>query len=710
MSINSIKRDISSWVNSIGQGEVTEPFFDFIQSMGEAKAKQDVETIIQLQIAKLKEILKKGDLLLKGDQRVVRETLIKLIYCEMLGHKVEFGYFFVVGLTQMQNRLVDKRIAYICGSLFLRPNDEMTCLWVNCFGRDLISTNKLEIEMALSCMTCILSAEAIPSVLDLVLNLSKHESPSVKKKVVMVMKKIMEIDPTKIDLMSEYLRDALCDSDPSVMAASLNVYDLLIEKGPAAYKILIPSLISIQKQVLEKALPKDFEFNGIPSPWIQIKVIKILAKLGEGDKESSELMYELILDTLRRAEASGIQLAAANAVIYQCITAITKIVPNGVLLTKAAEVVSRFMKIKDNNNIKYLGLKCLIDIIHINPQYALEHQNEVIECLGDTDETIQRITLDVLYAMTNPANVSIVTEQLLEHLLNCTDKYFKEELVSKITLLAEKFSPDNEWFIRTMIKVFLLGGNFVNASVAFNLLVLLAEGSTGGEDEDQDNDLRIFAVESFFAIIISETLLTDLLIQVISWTLGEYAFLVDKEIEAIDAICDLFDKAQEEEVKIWFINALAKLCSHTKTYPPQVSDLVKKYQRSANVELQQRCCELAMVASSPAYFEQIMPRDASCWEIDVDPEMDFLNAWIDKAIATGVCSPAEYSNKNASLQNRLARAHPTKTPLIYKYEQPAMTSLTKLAAAQEPTSIFDAVVAQPVVQAQAAPTSLTALV
>jgi AP-4 complex subunit epsilon-1 len=79
----------------------------------------------------------------------VRETLIKLIYCEMLGHKVEFGYFFVVGLTQMQNRLVDKRIAYICGSLFLRPNDEMTCLWVNCFGRDLISQNKLEVEDSL---------------------------------------------------------------------------------------------------------------------------------------------------------------------------------------------------------------------------------------------------------------------------------------------------------------------------------------------------------------------------------------------------------------------------------------------------------------------------------------------------------------------------------------------------------------------------------
>lgn len=63
----------------------------------------------------------------------------------MLGHKVEFGYFFCVGLTQMQNRLVDKRIAYICGSLFLRPTDDMCRLWVNCFTRDLQSTNRLEV-------------------------------------------------------------------------------------------------------------------------------------------------------------------------------------------------------------------------------------------------------------------------------------------------------------------------------------------------------------------------------------------------------------------------------------------------------------------------------------------------------------------------------------------------------------------------------------
>lgn len=64
--------------------------------------------------------------------------------------------------------------------------------------------------------------------------------------------------------------------------------------------------------------------------------------------------------------------------------------------------------------------------------------------------------------------------------------------MSKITQLAENFSPDNEWFIRTMIKVFLWGGNMVNSSVAYNLLVLLAEGSTGTNTLDLSSSSFVF--------------------------------------------------------------------------------------------------------------------------------------------------------------------------------------------------------------------------
>lgn len=61
----------------------------------------------------------------------------------------------------------------------------------------------------------------------------------------------------------------------------------------------------------------------------------------------------------------------------------------------------------------------------------------------------------------------------------------KKDLITKLTKvalvshvnsniqLADQFAPDNEWFINTMTRMFLLGGNLVPSTVAYNLLVLV---------------------------------------------------------------------------------------------------------------------------------------------------------------------------------------------------------------------------------------------
>jgi AP-4 complex subunit epsilon-1 len=121
---------------------------------------------------------------------------------------------------------------------------------------------------------------------------------------------------------------------------------------------------------MERCLSRDFDFNGIPSPWIQIKIVRLLSKLGKDDKESSQMMYEIINETLRR---SDIGLNAGHAIVYECAAAITHIYPHGTLLDTAAEAITKFIGSHDNN-LKYLGLKALNDIIKINPKYALQHQ------------------------------------------------------------------------------------------------------------------------------------------------------------------------------------------------------------------------------------------------------------------------------------------------------------------------------------------------
>lgn len=72
------------------------------------------------------------------------------------------------------------------------------------------------------------------------------------------------------------------------------------------------------------------------------------------------------------------------------------------------------------------------------------------------------------------------------------------------------------------------GGNHVVPSVAYNMVLLIAEGATAGENEEQDNQLREFAVDSYFTLIENPTYpvdsFSDLLKRVIAWLLGEYRY------------------------------------------------------------------------------------------------------------------------------------------------------------------------------------------
>lgn len=65
--------------------------------------------------------------------------------------------------------------------------------------------------------------------------------------------------------------------------------------------------------------------------------------------------------------------------------------------------------------------------------------------------------MDLLYKMTNPMNVVVITDRLITYLRQTRDEYIRSDLVSRITQLAERFAPDNQWFLQTMNAVFELG-------------------------------------------------------------------------------------------------------------------------------------------------------------------------------------------------------------------------------------------------------------
>jgi AP-4 complex subunit epsilon-1 len=103
----------------------------------------------------------------------------------------------------------------------------------------------------------------------------------------LVLQKIKQETGESVPEYKEKMKKTLCDREPSVMAASLNLYLEEVRENPRKYRDLTSSFVIILKQVIEHKLPKEFDYHRMPAPWIQLKLLKILEVLGKGDQKSS---------------------------------------------------------------------------------------------------------------------------------------------------------------------------------------------------------------------------------------------------------------------------------------------------------------------------------------------------------------------------------------------------------------------------------------
>eukprot|EP01091_Cochliopodium_minus_P017357 TRINITY_DN677_c0_g2_i1.p1 TRINITY_DN677_c0_g2~~TRINITY_DN677_c0_g2_i1.p1 ORF type:complete len:1212 (-),score=405.03 TRINITY_DN677_c0_g2_i1:36-3671(-) len=635
-----LKLEISQMINQAKGKGLSKDFFQLVKQIGESKSKQEEDMIIRGEVKILK-----SEITLPENSKKMPEYLIRLIYCEMFGFPVEFGYIEAVNLTQ-STKLSDKRIGYLACCTFLHPDHNLQMLVVNSIRKDLLKDNYIEICAALTTATKLINKDTIPAILSQVIQLLDHDKPIVRKKAVMAMHKFYLLQNDIIQPYDDKIRNCLCDRDPSVMAATLCLYEDLVEKSPEEHKDLAPSFVSILKQISEGRLSKEYTYHRVPAPWFQIKILKILAFLGKDDKKTSEHIYTSLYECMKRSDMG---MNAGYAIVYECVKTAANIFPNSQILDQAATSVTRFLT-SSNHNLKYLGITALSLIVQINPKYANEHQLVVVSCLEDSDETLKRKTLDLLYKMTNPLNVKFIVEKLLSHLKTTNDNYLRQELVDRIRELAEKFSPDNEWFITTMNSLFLISGDVVKPEAIHYLLQLIAMGAYvegQEEDEEADEELRRYAVQSYIKLLETSKLskLHDSLLRVIAWVLGEYGYLSKTctREDIIDKLLECTNQPIEHETRAWIITAIAKIIAQlrgegSEYLPPQVTTLIEKFKNSNSLDIQQRCYEFEKLIQTPDLIYELLPENAFNEELDQDNEMQsmsFLDEFVKKSISNG---------------------------------------------------------------------------
>ena len=617
---------------------LSKEFFELLKSIGESKSKQEEDRIIAKEIQVLKQKLEptpQGVTHPLQSKKKAREFLVRLLYVEMLGHDASFGYIKAVEMAASAS-LYHKRTGYLVCGACLAPDHEFRFMLVNQMQRDLQSANVLEICGGLLASTSLITADMVPAMFGLVTKLLDHDSETVRKKAILTLHRFHDLSPdvvTDVELY-EKVRKVLCDRDPAVMGSCLNVIEAMAVNDPTRLKDLIPSLVSILKQIGEHRLPTDFDYHRVPAPWMQIKIVRILSLLGQGDSQASSGMYEILMDTMKKADV-GINVG--YAIVYECIKCITKIYPNTKLLDAAADAISRFIESR-SHNLKYLGVTGLAMIVETHPQYAAQHQMAVMDCLEDPDETLQRKTLDLLYRMTNPVNVEFITDKLLDFLRGTTDLFLKQQLTSRVCSVAERYAPNNSWYIRTVTQLFEISGDMVSTEVAQNLMSLIAEGT--GESDEEDMKLRSTAIELYVQLLLEKppAKLPKILLETMAWCLGEYAYLsTAMNLEQIlNKLCQWNKAALEDSTRKFLTSAIFKLVAQAGTCPPPAAAVVDEYTRSKDVDLQQRCLEFqALLTTAPQYLGEILPVDASAEDLEMDINLSFLDGYCQQALTNG---------------------------------------------------------------------------
>ena len=263
-----------------------------MKSIGESRSKQEEDKIIVNEVHTLKQKMVRADshtitaqqhragsrdsaahspccsvavcCLFQGGRdvapRKMKEYLIRMLYVEMLGHDASFGHIHGVKMAHSRN-LLEKRVGYLAVSLTLHKDHTFMLLLINTIQQDLKSDNYLEASMALTVVCKLVNTETIPAVLPLVVKLLDHREGACRKKAVMALHRAHQLDPSTIATLGAPIRKALCDSNISVMAASLNLFLDLCAERSSQYKDLVPDFVSILKQVIEHRLPRDYDYR-----------------------------------------------------------------------------------------------------------------------------------------------------------------------------------------------------------------------------------------------------------------------------------------------------------------------------------------------------------------------------------------------------------------------------------------------------------------
>ena len=553
---------------------------------------------------------------LKEDESSLRHrNVAKLMYMHMLGYPTHFGQMECVKLIAT-NGFPEKRVGYLGLMILLDERQEVTMLVTNSIKNDLGHKNHFIVGLALCALGNICTGEMARDVAPEVAGLLSSKNSYVRKKAALCAIRVVKKVPELAESFLDGAENLLSDRHHGVLLAAVTlILQLCVDtrdKTPDSldpkivltrFRKRVPEIIKITRALLHGAYSAEHDVGGQHDPFLQVKLLKLLGVLGANHPETSDA----ISDTLANV-ASNITSGknAGNAILYEAVRTIVSTESVGGLRVLAVNVLGRFLADKDNN-VRYVALNALAKVVQHDAQAVQRHRRTIVECVKDSDITIRRSALQLVYSLVNHGNVEVLLKELLEY-LKVADVEFKADVAKRVAGLISQFAPDDKWRVDSFIDLLIKGGSYIANDEIRVFLSLLSNRP----------ELQGYAARSLFKAAHDESNSNHFqLLATSAWVLGEFGdkgldsgtrlsdepTLVLSELDIINTLTILvLDTHTPGPVKGVATTALTKLAAR---FPRQAGICRQSIQTSVgslNLELQQRAVEFCSVFDKGPQF------------------------------------------------------------------------------------------------------------
>lgn len=472
---------------------------------------------------------------LSGYQK--KKYVWKLLYMHILGYEIDFGYFESAGLINCP-KFSEKYTGYVATGILVNENNtDLYKTITSSIQADLNSSNEIYQSLALAMIGSLGPQELVENLHEEVAKIALTENTRyslfVRKKAILCLLRIYRkykekfnvnnwIQPTLNMFNQKYLSLGFLSAVCSFVLGIVQYFP------PSSFEELIQKVVKLlHKLVISRDCSQDYLYYSTPNPWLQVKLFKILQEFPPPiDPTSFQILMEVLMKVIKKTEVTktvnknnadhGILFEAANLIISY-----KNAVPPE-LKTETVTLLGIFITVREPN-IRYLALESMSKFSSsvVSGKIIADHLPTILKSLRDSDISIRRRALDILYLMCTSQTAAKIVEDLMQY-IDESDLLFREELVLKIAILAEKFADDLQWYIDVVVRLVSSSGEYVTDDIWFRIIQIIT-----GFGTEANPDLQRYACAKLYTAL-NVPHVHETLVKIAGFVMSEYShFLID---------------------------------------------------------------------------------------------------------------------------------------------------------------------------------------